>query len=202
MSDLDDKMGKLEDETLINLTSKDAFSATVASGMGSIELKKGEKRRLLGQFRERVIKVLTKEQLTENWYYVDIFEAIKDQRSSKVIVKSSYRRSAQKYTAYAVKYNKQVVISDNPEYIGDIVLVVAADDAVEIDNIKVESSAEIMRKKGLPEEFIKAGFGKLCNEHYRQFNKIMNIEQHPFKKLSFLDRLAGEKCCICLQKMR
>lgn len=200
MKDLDSRMGNLEDETLINFANKDTFSATVASGMGNIELKRGEKRRFLGQFRERIIKVLTKEQLAVNWYYTDILEAIEDQRSSKVIVKSNYRKAARKYTTYAVKNHKQVIISDNPEYIGDIVFVVAADDAVDVENITVENAVDVMRRKGVPEEFIHAGSGKLCNGHYKQINSIMNVEMHPFKKLSLLDRLAGEKCSVCMLK--
>lgn len=200
MNNLDDKMRNLEDETLIDFTNKDAFSATMASGMGGIELRRGEKRRLLGQFRERVIKVLTKEQLTEDWFYTDILEAIKDQRSSKVLVKGNYRKPARKYTDYAVKYNKRVIISDNPEYLGDIVFVVAADDAVDVENIAVENAAAVMRRQGVPEEFIQAGSGKLCKKHYRQINDIMKNVDHNFKKISFLDRLAGEKCSVCMLK--
>lgn len=200
MNDLNSRMKNLEDKTLIDFINKDAFSAAVASSMGSIELRKGEKRRLLGQFRERVIKVLTKEQLAEKWFYTDILEAIKDRRCSKVIVKSNYRKLARKYTDYAVKYNKQVIISDNPEYIGDIVLVVAADDAVDVENIAVENAADVMRSLGVPEEFIQVSSGKLCKQHYRQIKDIMKNVDHNFEKISFLDRLAGEKCSVCMLK--
>lgn len=199
MDNKNNNLNNLEDETLINFTNRDSLMATVASGADTMELKRGEKRRLLGQFRERVIKVLTREQVVEKWHYTDIYEAIKSSVSDKIIVKSDYRRLAQKYITYAINHNKQVIISDNPEYVGDIALVVAANEAVNIEQIEVKGSADAMREQGLPEEFIKVGFGKLCNFHYKQFHETMGLERSPFKRLSFSDRLSGKKCSVCTQ---
>ncbi|MEG6617640.1 DUF1694 domain-containing protein [Peptococcaceae bacterium 1198_IL3148] len=190
----------VEQEAIISYVSKNDLMGTVANSLGVTELNRSEKRRFLGQLRERILKALTEKQMNEKWVYPDIIEAIKDVRSSKVVVKGNYAKKAKKYTEYAKKYNKRVVISNNPEYIGDVVLVVVADDAVDVNDIEVGEKTADYIAKGLPNEIIKAGSGKLCGEHYQKMIEAIGHEVVSFSKLSLFDRLVGEKCVACTIK--
>ena len=190
---------EIEFEALRGVLNKRDVASVIVHGREPVELKKGEKRRYLGQFRERVLKVLNAKQMAQRWIYPDIIAAINDSRSTKVIVRNDHRIKAKKYTDYAKAQKKLVTITNSPDYIGNVVLVVAADDAVDVKNIAAGEKTKALVQKGLTKDIIKAGYGKLCGKHYRQLVKALedtNISLN-FQRLSLWDRLLGEECSAC-----
>ncbi|MTI79254.1 MAG: DUF1694 domain-containing protein [Firmicutes bacterium] len=185
-----------EQEELFKIANRNEMDAVVANSIHGLELRKGEKRRYLGQFRERVLKTLTNKQLGSNWIYPDVIEAIKDRRSTKIIIRSDYRKKAKKYLEIAQRQNKTVTITNNKDYIGNIALVVVSDEAVEVDNIIAGEKTQELKDKGLPPEIINAGCGKLCSSHYQQLLDVAG-ETLNFKQLSFLEKMFGEVCTAC-----
>ena len=51
---------------------------------GTPELKHSEKMQHLGQFRERIIRLLTKDQVDDSHVYPEIEEALKEPRASRL----------------------------------------------------------------------------------------------------------------------
>ena len=103
---------------------------------GTPEFKKDERARFLNNFRERVIKALTIKQVEEEGTYREILQAIKDPRACKLIISGDVRLNcAMDYVNLAREHNLQFSISHNPNYKGDIGLVVVGECAVDEENI-------------------------------------------------------------------
>lgn len=105
---------------------------------GLPELKKEEKRKFLGTFRERVLKVLTKSQIVERGTYKEIADALKDKRAKKLIITNHVKMSeAMEYIILAKENNVRFTVVDGDHYQGEIGLVIASDTAVDVEDIYV-----------------------------------------------------------------
>lgn len=128
-----------EKERLKNLAAKSELEQTIAVGIhGTPELKYEEKRRHLGEFRERVLKLLTKGQVMENKIYQEIVEALQDQRATKMLIHGDIAyRFRSKYQKIANELKKPYTIVHDPELKGDVGLVIASDQAVDVEDIYI-----------------------------------------------------------------
>jgi len=106
---------------------------------GAPELRRDEKLQYLGEFRERVLKVLSKEQMKNPQPYPEIETALKDPRSSRLLLNGDLDYDFRaKYLKLAHKYAKPYTVINDPELKGDTGLAVISDHAVVADNVKVE----------------------------------------------------------------
>jgi len=129
----------LENERLKNFAAKSKMEQTVAVGIkGAPELKYEEKKRHLGEFRERILKLLTIAQVMEDKIYPEIVEALQDQRATKILINGDIAyKFRNKYQKIAHELGKSYTIIHDPELKGDAGLVVAGDRAVDVENINI-----------------------------------------------------------------
>ncbi|HHY26796.1 MAG TPA: YueI family protein [Desulfitobacterium dehalogenans] len=106
---------------------------------GTPELKHHEKVQHLGQFRERIIRLLTKDQVEDNHVYPEIEEALKDPRAIRLLLNGDLAyRYRDKYIKIARKHSKPYTVVNDPSLKGNAGLVVVADHAVDVDKIEVK----------------------------------------------------------------
>ncbi|MFZ7102102.1 MAG: YueI family protein [Peptococcaceae bacterium] len=118
---------------------KSELEKALARGIyGTPELKRAEKQKFLGTFRERVLKVLTKKQVIQRGTYKEILEALKDPRAGKLIITNDVQMSeAMEYILMAKHNQVEFTMVDGHDYQGDIGLVVAAGTAIDVEDIYV-----------------------------------------------------------------
>ena len=122
------------------MNNRSELEEIIARGIqGDPELKKDERRRYLGELRERIIKALTFEEIAEPGTYPEIRDAIKDKRAKKLVISQKAKLDeAREYIQLARKNGLQFTMVDNPEYTGNIGLLVVSDEAVDVENIMVK----------------------------------------------------------------
>jgi uncharacterized protein YueI len=122
------------------MNDRSELEEIIARGIqGDPELKKDERRKYLGEFRERILKALTFEQIDEPGTYPEIKEAIQDPRAHKLVINQKANlNEAREYIQLARKKGLQFTMVDNPEYAGNIGLVVVSDKAVDVKDIMVK----------------------------------------------------------------
>jgi uncharacterized protein YueI len=115
------------------MNDKCQLQQILAAGIyGDPELKREERLRYLGEFRERVLKALTFDQIAEPGTYPEIEEALKDKRARKLVVSQKAKLDeAREYIRLARACGLQFTMVNNPDLRGDIGLVVVSDDAVD-----------------------------------------------------------------------
>lgn len=107
---------------------------------GAPELKREEKKVYLGQFRERIIRILSKKQVAQKFIYPEIIEALKHKQSSRLLINGElWDDLTDKYIALARQVKKPYTMIHDPELKGETGLVVISDDAVDIEDIEVEN---------------------------------------------------------------
>ncbi len=130
----------VQKEALTELAHKSELEQKLSIGYhGPPEIKAGEKAHYLGQFRERVIKVLTRRQIAGSKVYPEITEALRDKRAALLLIDGeiSYKHR-DKYQKLAGQMQKPFTIVHDCDLKGDVGLVVASDTAVDIEHITVE----------------------------------------------------------------
>lgn len=117
----------------------DSPEERLAVGMHGIpELKHDEKALYLGEFRERVIRVLSKKQVAQKIVYPEISEALSHYQSSRLLINGELRdQLTDKYIALARQVAKPYTVIHDHELKGEIGLAVVSDKAVNIDDIEV-----------------------------------------------------------------
>ncbi len=102
---------------------------------GEPEIKKEEKNRYLGEFRERVIHYLSHDQVLEEGTYPEIEEALKDKRAHTLVVDRKIElKYAHDYIKLARENNIRFKRVDSPDFKGNVGLVVVSDKAVKENN--------------------------------------------------------------------
>lgn len=147
------------------LSGKTALEKTLMAEIhGPPELRRREKQLLLGQFRERVIKALTFEQVAEPGTYPEIRQAIKHTDAKKLIVsRKADLAAAADYINLARKQGLAFSTVDQPDFRGNIALVVAAKDAVEEQEVFIPTRSEKLASRGIPAEIINSPGRRLCS---------------------------------------
>jgi len=165
---------------------------------GPPEIKREEKRRYLGEFRERVIKLLSKKQVKEPAVYPEIKKALQDKRATGVLISGDIDfRYAEKYEKLASEAGKRHSIIHDPEFKGDTGLVVISDHAVDVEDIMVRDREERLKELGVPPGLIKSAGKKVCAECYEKVIKADPGESMNYSKMEFADRMLGDKCQAC-----
>lgn len=168
---------------------------------GSPELKYDEKIHYLGEFKERVIRFLTKKQIEEHSIYPEIIDALKDKRSVKMIINGSIASYfSGKYENLARELGKPCKVISNPKFKGEVGLVIVGDDAVDIEEINVIDRETRLSKLGLPKALINAAGKKICSHCLEKVIYADPNEAINYKKLTRLDRFLGDSCEACKNK--
>ncbi len=159
-----------------------------------------EKSFFLGEYRERVLVALQKDQIEEDDVYEEILEAMGEEEA--YLLKMSRELNIKKlkpYIQHAEKLKLKYQLVDGLSYYGNIGLVVVSREA--LNNPPQEP---IIRD--MDQDFIDAGLGeifsknrgkKICREHYKSLlNKLPEYEK-DFEKINIFDTIIGRKCPIC-----
>lgn len=189
----------IQREAISAWLSKDELEKALSIGLhGAPELRRDEKRRYLGEFRERVIKLLSKKQVVEPGIYPEIVKALEDKRAAKMIVSGDIDfHHSEKYQKLAEGMGKPVTIISDPEFKGDAGLVVVSDDAVDLKDISVQDRATRLKKLGVPPEIIESAGKKVCERCLEKILKADPDEKINYRKMTPGEHFWGERCSAC-----
>lgn len=160
-----------------------------------------EKSLFLGEYKERIIKALTFEEIKEKGIYYEIEEALENKDVAKMVIsRHAEFEDIKKYIEIAKKKKIPYKMIDSLVCSGDIALVVVAKDAVEHeagDEIVVTSKLEMCHLKHLPDIYYEAMESPICDFHLNIIKEEMPEYAKNYKELTFMDKLFGLKCPIC-----
>ena len=160
-----------------------------------------EKNLFLGEYKERVIKALTFEEIKEKGIYYEIEKALEDKDVDKMVIsRHADFNDIKKYIEIAKQKRVPYKMIDNLVCVGQIALVVVAKDAIVHeagDEIVVTSKLEKCHLKHLPDVYFEAMESAVCDFHLDIIKKEMPEYAKNYKELTFMDKLFGSKCPIC-----
>ena len=160
-----------------------------------------EKNLFLGEYKERVIKALTFEEIKEKGIYYEIEKALEDKDVDKMVIsRHADFNDIKKYIEIAKQKRVPYKMIDNLVFVGQIALVVVAKDAIVHeagDEIVVTSKLEKCHLKHLPDIYYEAMESAVCDFHLDIIKKEMPEYAKNYKELTFMDKLFGSKCPIC-----
>ena len=158
-----------------------------------------EKNIYLGEFKERVIAALTKEEVEEKGVYREIIQALKTKEAKNLKIARDIEFSKIKdYVEEAEKIGINYQLVDGLSYSGNIGLVVSSDDALEnpVENPIIKSIPERFAEKGLPEIYYESMGEKICDYHKKIIQEELPEFEQKYREISFLDKFLGLKCPI------
>lgn len=112
--------------------------AIIAGAFGPPELKKDERLRYLGFFRERVVQAITFDQLKTLPGKKAIEKALNDKKAFELAVRSECRSEAMPLISLANKKGVSFTVVNNPKFIGEVAIVVVAKEAVDVPKVMAE----------------------------------------------------------------
>lgn len=126
-------------EALKKLANKTELEKTISVGLqGPPQLKLEERRNHLGEFRERILVSLSKGQVMKNTIYPEVKKALEDKRSTKMLIHGDIdHRFRGKYQKLASKMDIPYTIVHDPDLEGSIGLIIASDQAIDVESIQV-----------------------------------------------------------------
>lgn len=154
------------------------------------------KNQFLGEYEERVIVALTKEEVEEKLVYPEVEKALAKEIATKMILSRKVdMKNLKKYINLAEKYSVKCKVVDGLSYISDISLVVASNDAInrKRDAI-VKSRLDIIKNRGMPLVYYEALGKKISPRYMKIVKKLLPELANQYYELTFFDRLCGEKC--------
>ncbi|OQY10112.1 MAG: hypothetical protein B6I28_01670 [Fusobacteriia bacterium 4572_132] len=159
-----------------------------------------EKNQYLGEYKERVIALLYKEQLLEDDVYKEILEEMGKTRC--YLLKLAREVGLEKLKPYikeAEKIGLKYQLVDGLNYVGNVGLVLVAKEALEEkkENLAIRDMDQDFIDMGLGEIFSKARGKKICRKCYKKVEEKLPKYKEKFKKLNILDKLLGKQCAIC-----
>ncbi|WP_277287223.1 DUF1694 domain-containing protein [Sneathia sanguinegens] len=155
-----------------------------------------ERNQFLGIYKERVLVALTEEEVKERLIYPEVKKALEKVVATKmVLTRRVDMKYLKKYINLANMYKVDCKIVDGLSYVGNISLVVSADDAVDIKrNPIVKSRLEIIKDRGMPLAYYDALGKKVSKRYLKIIKKLLPELLDQYKELTFFDKLCGEKC--------
>ena len=155
-----------------------------------------ERNQFLGIYKERVLVALTEEEVKEKLIYPEVKKALEKVIATKmVLTRRVDMKYLKKYINLANMYKVDCKIVDGLSYVGNISLVVSADDAVDIKrNPIVKSRLEIIKDRGMPLAYYEALGKKVSKRYLKIIKKLLPELLDQYKELTFFDKLCGEKC--------
>ena len=179
-------MENLENDVLKKLEKERERLATAISS----------KNQFLGEYEERVIIALTKEEVEEKLIYPEVEKALAKQIATKMILSRKVEmKNLKKYIKLAEKYCAKCKIVDGLSYNSDISLVVASNDAITRKReAVVKSRLDIIKSRGMPIIYYEALGKKISPRYMKIVKKLLPELADQYYELTFFDRLCGEKC--------
>ncbi|UMZ75101.1 hypothetical protein ACONDI_02713 [Natranaerofaba carboxydovora] len=145
-----------------------------------------------------MIKALTFEQIHEEGTYDEIIDAMNHPKAK--ILKVS-RKVDLEYARDYINAARENGISFNTvhsnSYKGPIGLIVASDEAVEVNEIMVETREKRLKKQGLSQSLIDAVGETICDDCFQLIEEKAPEEALNYKRLGLIDKLMGKKCESC-----
>lgn len=159
--------------------------------------RQGEKKIYLGEYKERVIAALNKDQIIEDETYPDIIKAIEDKDA--YLMKMSRELDIKKLKPYilaAEKNNLKYQLVDGISYLGNVGLVVVSKDALmtEKEDVVIRDMDQDFIDSGLGEKFSKNRGKKICKKCYKKLEEKLPNYKDQFKKINIIDIFLGVKC--------
>lgn len=175
---------------------KSPLEQTILKGIhGTPQLRREEHKYYLGQFRERVLRVLTFAQIAEPAVYREIEEAVVHPKARRLLIsRRADLAGAAKYIRLARDRGLPFATVDLPEYRGPVGLVVVAAEAVDVEEVSVPDRTQRLLAAGVPLEVIEAQGQGLCKACLDLLKEVAPDEARNYRKLSLLDRLQGNNC--------
>jgi uncharacterized protein YueI len=159
-----------------------------------------DRTRYLGEFKERVIVALTKEQVAEDEIYIEVANAMKNREATKMIFSREVPlEKIERYIKKAEEAQIQHKSVDGLLYFGDVGLIIAADDALKapIEDVFVKRIADKFSEKRLNPIYYQSFNKKICQFHLKVIKEEMQEYKDEYQEISFVDKLFGMKCPIC-----
>ena len=159
-----------------------------------------ERTRYLGEFKERVIVALTKEQVAEDEIYIEVANAMENREATKMIFSREVPlEKIERYIKKAEEAQIQHKSVDGLLYFGDVGLIIAADDALKapIEDVFVKRIADKFSEKRLNPIYYQSFNKKICQFHLKGIKEEMQEYKDEYQEISFVDKLFGMKCPIC-----
>lgn len=183
------------------MDSKTKLEEVIEQGIyGPPELKSEEKIRYLGEYRERILIALTKDQVEEPGVYPEVISALRDIRASKLVMRRDVDlERARDYLDLAKKMKIAFKRVDSPKLKGDIGLVVASSSAVDIPEIITKDRNSRLLELGLSETLIKAVGKKICNKCWSKLATNYPEELINYRRITWIDSIIGTKCPACAE---
>ncbi|MDO5088236.1 MAG: DUF1694 domain-containing protein [Leptotrichiaceae bacterium] len=159
-----------------------------------------EKNIFLGEYRERVLGALTREQVKEKGIYPEIEKILENKKAEKMIISREIDfNDIKKYINLAKKKNISYKMIDGLLYTGQIGLVIASGDALDEppENPVIKTKKEKFEEKKLPEIYCQSMGRKICDFHKEIIDTEVSEYKQSYEKIGFMDSLFGVKCPIC-----
>lgn len=159
-----------------------------------------EKNFFLGEYKERVLGALTKDQLLKDDVYPEIITLM--EKPEAFLLKLSRDVEIKKlkpYIHHAEEVGLKNQLVDGLSYKGNIGLVIVSKDAL-------DGQSENLIIRDMDQDFIDAGLGEtisksrglsICAKHYNEIKKKLPNYINDFKKIGLLGKFIGNKCPIC-----
>lgn len=195
---------EIQREAIHTWAQKNELERSLLAGFHGVpELKKDEKIYFLGEFKERVIKLLTKRQVAEPIIYPEIVKALQAKNAAKMIISGAIdNRLSDKYRKLASKMKKPCTVIHDQQFKGDVGLIIASEKAVDNTTIDVEFRKARLKRLGLSEKLIGAVGKKICRKCYQKLLQLAPQEAANYSTLSWTDRLLGEHCPAHKKKLQ
>ncbi|VWL84780.1 DUF1694 domain-containing protein [Oceanivirga miroungae] len=157
-----------------------------------------EKNSFLGIYRERVILVLTKEEVEEKIIYEEVINAIKDKRASLMSMSRSVDlKFLKKYMKLAEDNGINCKLVDAISFVGDVGLVISADDAInDNSDVVIPSIKERLKEANLSDSFYDAINTKISKKHYKEIQEKCPSILRYYSEMSSIARFFGVKDII------
>lgn len=186
----------IQSEAISTWAQKDNVEQALMAGMNGItEFKHDEKIYYLGEFKEKVIRLLSKKQVGEIFIYPEIIQALRNEKATKMIINGSISNNlTEKYKKLAQKMNKPFTVRSDPEFKGSAGLLVISEEGIDLQVLTVEDRKIRLQRLGMPSALINAVGKKVCKKCLQQIMDIAPRERASYKELTLLDRISGEHC--------
>lgn len=124
---------------MARFSKKSELEKTITTGIhGRPQLRPDEKRRFLGFFRERVIEAVTFDQIRTKEGLKVMSNALKDPRGIELVIHQEARGAAMPLIVEARRRGLDFTIVSNPRFTGEVAVLLAARDAVDVPTLYAE----------------------------------------------------------------
>ena len=158
-----------------------------------------EKYEYLGEFKDRVLIALEKQDIEKGIIHTEIIEKMKDSRASLLKMRRDISLDLIKpYIDEAEKINLRYMLVDDISFRGEIGLVVVSKEALnnENENVIAESITKVFVDAGLSEGFAFALRKKSCSKRYNELKEKLPNYLEKFQEMSLFDKIFGKACPI------